>query len=118
MLNVNWGHCTNNSWCNFLGLNLADSYFDGLEGVYIIWHGGNNAKTVRVGQGIIRDRITVHRGEAEILEYKNLGLFVTWAVVSKEKRDGIERFLAEELKPLVGEAYPDAEPIKVNLPWE
>lgn len=117
MLDVNWGHCTNDSWCSFLDLNLANSYFDCLEGVYIIWHGGNNAKTVRVGQGIIRDRIAVHRDEDEILEYKNLDLFVTWAQVSKKDRGGVEKFLAEELNPLVGKMYPDVELIEINLPW-
>jgi hypothetical protein len=39
------------------------------------------------------------------------------ANVAPPLRDGIERYLAETLKPKVGEAFPQAPPIAVNLPW-
>jgi hypothetical protein len=66
-----WMKCGNepeSKWCNLLALNLEHKHFNDLEGVYIIWHGGKGeieAATVRVGQGIIRDRLTEHRKDKE-----------------------------------------------------
>jgi hypothetical protein len=88
-----------------------------MEGVYIIWHGGNQPCTVRVGQGIIRDRIAQHRQDRDILAYQNLGLYVTWASVPGNQRDGVERYLGDQLSPKVGSRRPDVSPITVNLPW-
>jgi hypothetical protein len=87
-----------------------------MEGVYIIWHGGDNGATVRVGQGIIRDRLKAHRDDPQINAYTNLGRFVTWASVSQDYRDGVEAFLAEKLNPMVGERFPTRTPIEVNWP--
>lgn len=113
-LSVTWGKCLEGKWCNFLNLNLANEFFDNLEGVYIIWQ--RNGTVIRVGQGIIRDRLTAHRNDEKILAYKKDGLFVTWAEVPTRQRDGVERYLAEHFKPLIGEKFPDVDPIEVNLP--
>jgi len=84
----------------------------------VIWHGGPNARTVYVGQGEpVRDRLAAHRNDRRITQYSNGGLSVTWAKVDAAQRDGIERYLADTLSPLVGEAHPAAQPIPVNLPW-
>jgi len=88
-----------------------------MEGVYIIWHGGQDPATVRVGQGFISDRIKAHREDPDILAYKEYTLFVTWARVEKNYRDGIERYLTETLNPKVGSHFPDVYPIEVNPPW-
>lgn len=112
-----WNKCEGNAWCPFLTVNLSHSHFVGMEGVYVIWHGGQQAWTVYVGQGKIADRIAAHRNEANILQYSPSGLFVTWAPVDKASRDGVERYLADQLHPKVGAAHPDAWPIQVNFPW-
>ncbi len=88
-----------------------------LEGLYVIWHGGQTPWTVYVGQGAIADRLRAHRQEQGILQYSHLGLFVTWAQVDAANRDGVERFLAEQLRPRAGTRVPNAQPISVNLPW-
>lgn len=112
---VDWTRVDEHRWYNFLTLNLDHEYFNGLEGVYIIWHGGESPKAVRIGQGVIGDRLKEHRQDPEILLYKNLGLYVTWAKVDSWYRDGIERYLSEQYVPLVGVRFPDAQPIVVNL---
>ena len=117
IMDVYWNKCQGNNWCDLLTLNLSHEHFNNMEGVYIIWHGGQNSATIRVGQGFIRDRLSVHRTEPEILKYKPYGLFVTWVRVSANQRDGVERYLAERLNPKVGSRFPDADPIVVNLPW-
>src|SRR5437867_12060421 len=110
-LQVDWIKCAGGGWCPLLTVDLNDAHFDNFEGVYIIWHGGQNPWTVRVGQGLIRDRLAAHRQDEQILEYSHLGLFVTWARVSVANRDGVERYLAEVLQPKIGSRFPDALPI-------
>ena len=98
-------------------MDLAHASFDALAGVYVIWHGGQNPRWVRVGKGMIRDRLTAHRADSAVLAYGKFGtLFVSWAEVPTACRDGVESFLAESLKPLVGDRFPDCDPIPVNLP--
>lgn len=95
--------------------NVSDS------GVYIIWHRASAtipARVVRVGQGDITDRASFHRKDQTVLAYGRFGdLMITWAVVSVFQRDGVERYLAEYWKPLIGDRFPDVEPIEVNSPW-
>lgn len=113
-MNLLWGTCGDNgSWCGFLAVNLAHSYFDGKEGVYIIWQG--KGPIIKVGQGNLRDRLSAHRREQEIIVFDNL--FVTWAVVPAQNRDGVECYLANRLNPRIGRVFPNVVPIEVNLPW-
>jgi hypothetical protein len=114
-LNVHWIKC-GDVWCSLNSVNLQDSHFDGLEGIYIIWHGGNTPTTVRVGQGVIRDRLAAHRNDPKVQAYSNLGLYVTWISVAQPYRNGMEAFLAQSFKPLVGEHFPNRTPIEVNFP--
>ena len=85
-------------------------------GVYVIWHSGNPAPVVRVGQGDIAARLKCHQTDKDVLKYLTHGLWVTWASVSANLRDGIERYLADRYSPLVGDCYPNAVPVPVNLP--
>jgi hypothetical protein len=115
MIGVSWVKCGNgNNWCPFESVDL-----DGVDakGIYVIWYNGNPGRVVRVGQGDVKDRLTKHRVDKQILAYKDKGLLVTWASVSSSQRDGIERYLADQYSPLVGDAYPDVLPIAVNSPW-
>ena len=115
---LSWNKCEGSAWCPFLTVNLRHPHFQNLEGVYIIWHGGQNPATVYVGQGNIADRLAQHRLDPRILQYSSLGLFVTWASVpAGPLRDGIERYLADKLEPKVGVGYPNVVPIAVALPW-
>lgn len=118
-MNVTWIKCGTGSgiWCPLENLDL-DSLGD-VAGVYIIWHEGNPGRTVHVGQGApIKDRLEEHRGDAGICAYRLFGkLRVTWASVPAPLRDGVERYLADALVPLVGHARPGVQPIAVNSPW-
>ncbi|MBY0473312.1 hypothetical protein K2Q00_03475 [Patescibacteria group bacterium] len=88
-----------------------------MVGVYIIWHGGLSPAVVRIGQGIIRDRLASHRDDPTIMAYKHLGLFVTWAPVHSSKLDAVERYLADTWKPKVGDRFPNVLPLAVTSPW-
>ena len=76
---------------------------------------------VRVGQGDIEDRLRSHRIDTDITKYAGLNqetpLLVTWASVTPQHRDGVERYLADTLKPLEGRRYPNVLPTRIVLPW-
>jgi hypothetical protein len=113
-MTLNWNKCVGGIWCPFETVNL-----DGVgevSGVYLIWHGGANPRWVRVGQGNIKERLSVHRNDPQILAYRPHGLFVTWAAVPAAQLDGVEAYLFDQCKPLVGERCPDCNVIPVNLP--
>lgn len=87
-------------------------------GVYIIWHGGSTPRVVRVGQGDIAERLTAHRGDPIILAYEKFGtLYVTWAAVPVRLVDGVERYLAERWRPLIGDRFPHVAPLAVSSPF-
>ena len=117
-MQISWNKCQNDNWCSLNTVDLNHSHFDGMEGVYVIWYLGNPGATVRIGQGVIRDRLQSHRQGNEIQAFSSLGLFVTWASLQLQYRDGVEAYLGEKLKPIVGDRFPNAAPIAVNLPWE
>jgi hypothetical protein len=114
MHTVKWATCGNDGhWCSLDLLNLEPLGHTG--GVYAIWHEGNPSRIVRVGQGNIADRLAAHRRDPKIAAYRAFGtLRVTWAVLPEWMWDGVERYLAEYLQPLVGDAFPDVLPIAVN----
>jgi hypothetical protein len=116
-MQLSWLKCQGEVWCQLANVNLDHSHFDHMNGVYIIWHGGQQPWTVYVGQGYIRDRLTSHRQDPRIQVFASLGLYVTWAVVPDQARDGVECYLASRLQPRVGERCPDTTPVEVNLPW-
>jgi len=115
-LQVRWGTTANNLWCP-----LRNNDFSTLvgSGVYIIWGG---QRTVKVGQsddseGIGR-RLSSHSRDTTILDYEQfLGiLFVTWANLLPQYLNGVERFLGDHYRPIIGDRFPNAVPISVNLP--
>lgn len=116
MIHLYRNKCQNNNWCDLLQLNLNHEHFNNMEWVYIIRHWWPNSRVVRVWQWIIKDRLSEHRENKDILRYQNLGLFVTWASVNAQYRDWVEKYLWDTLKPLVWERFPECSPIVVNLP--
>src|SRR5262245_13817773 len=73
MLTVKWVTCGDH-WCSLENLDLktAKGY-----GIYIIWHEGNPGYVVHIGQGVIADRLSVHRNDDEILAYVRTALFAS-----------------------------------------
>jgi hypothetical protein len=108
---------------NWISLDTFNFSTIATFGVYIIWHGKwitslTPARTIRVGQGNIWQRLPEHHSDPAVTWYRQFGpLAVTWATVSPLLVDGVERFLASRLNPLIGDRFPNAVPIAVNLPW-
>jgi hypothetical protein len=115
MLNVTWVKSTANTW---LPLHFNIAKMDSTSGVYVIWHAGQSPWTVRVGQGDIAARLAAHGNDTAILAHASKGpLHVTWAALQAGYLDGVERYLADQLQPLVGDRHPAVVPVPVNLPW-
>jgi len=115
-MSVNWVLCEGSVWCNFFTVNLSNSHFHNLEGVYVIWC--DDGPCLRVGQGDIRDRLGAHRIHPDFRAYKDHNVLVTWASVEAVHRDGVELYLAQELQPVMGQRFPEVTPIPVNLPGQ
>lgn len=131
MITVHWQKCMKNSfWCPLnekllndgrLEARLGD-YSAGISGVYIIWTGTENNRTVlKVGSGIIKDKLAAHLKDPEIQAYKPTRLYVTWAstlstIGSEKIQRGIEKFLEIVFKPKLVEYLPDVDLVMVNLP--
>jgi hypothetical protein len=115
MQSVSWIISKAGSYLEFEEFNLASASG---TGVYIIWHKGQPGRVVKVGQGDIPSRLGVHRRDSAICAYRQRGtLLVTWAIVPAYQLDGIERYLGDYWKPLVGDRFPDVTPIAVNQPF-
>ena len=117
---VSWARHLRGGWYSFKWANLKILGMS--EGIYILWYPETEARpfqAVYVGQGIIRNRIDHHRGNHSRILHKVVARYLrlTWTIVpSVIDRNAIERYLAETLQPLVGEAWPDVLPVRVNLP--
>jgi hypothetical protein len=117
-LQVFWNKCLPDAWCPLATVNLEHSHFDSMDGVYIIWHGGNSPRTVYIGTGRIRDRLRAHRIEpGGVQTYSSLGLFVTWAAVVSDRQAGVAHYLADQFAPLLPLQRPDVPPEEVNKPF-
>jgi len=66
----------------------------------------------------LQSPVSAHRSEKEFLINANVDIWVTWAKVDNQTyRDGIETYLAIQLKPIIGSQHLYVLPISVNLPW-
>ncbi len=130
MITVQWQRCLKNSlWCQFNEKLLSNSRFEtrfgdhsvSISGVYILWTGIDNRTVLKVGSGIIKDKLEAHLRDPEVQAYKPTKLYVTWAstlsvIGAKEIQKGVEKFLDIVFKPKLAEHLPDVDLVMVNLP--
>lgn len=115
MPHYNWAKLPDNKYCSLNSLALEN--VQNTKGVYVIWQSLPYPRTIRLGQGYIGQRLSAHRLDKEVMAYQSQGeYYASWITPPAAYLDGIERYLAEKLKPLVGDAFPVAAPIEVNLP--
>jgi len=97
-MNVKWIKCQGRRILSLEHRQLRARALNGLEGVYIIWHGGLTPTTVFVGHGAIRERLAFHRSDPAVQVFSNLGLFTTWAAISAAGANRRSAFLMNQLK--------------------
>ena len=130
MITAQWQRCLKNSlWCQFNEKLLSNGRFEtrlgdhsvNISGIYIIWTGIDNRTVLKVGSGIIKDKLEEHLRDPEIQAYKPTRLYVTWAstlsvIGAEEIQKGVEKFLDIVFKPKLAEHLPDIDLVMVNLP--
>ena len=141
-MNVNWQKCLYNLfWCRLDSELLNDPRLElrlqtrfgllrtDIVGVYIIWAGIDNRTILKVGSGIIKQRLGKHLKDPKVQAYRSKGLYATWAYIApafkidgtlENRAEGVERFVGGLLKPVLAERFPKkVDPIMVNLPmWD
>ena len=130
MITVQWQRCLKNSlWCQFNEKLLSNGRFEtrlgdhsvNISGIYIIWTGIGDRTVLKVGSGIIKDKLEEHLRDPEIQAYKPTRLYATWAstlsvIGVEEIQKGVEKFLDIVFKPKLAEHLPDIDLVMVNLP--
>ena len=111
-----WAKSIDNKWLNLSNLDLTNLH---ATGVYLIWHGGENPRIVRIGQGNIAARLAAHRLNHQIMRYVESGpMMVTWAEIDDQAtRDGIETYLVKQFTPLIKDKVPEVRPIQASSPF-
>lgn len=116
--NLAWRKCPQNTWHSLLELSFGADSWAGLQGIYMIWHGGEKPAVVYVGQGNIKDELAKHQEDLEILRFREKGLFVSWAEVGPAYRQGAQKYLINLWQPKLNNIFLNFIPVKVNAPWE
>jgi hypothetical protein len=114
-VHLNWVKGTGDTWCSLDYLNLSRVK---VHGVYIIWKAGSQPRVstvIRVGRGDIATRLDEERSDPKVSRH-GPGLLVTWAEVDILYSGGVEVYLAQQLRPHVGERFPLSPAVEVNLP--
>ena len=116
MIELQWIKSIDYKWLDFMRLDLNQVRG---SGVYVIWHGGENPRVVRVGQGELAKKLALHRESPRLMWYASQGkLFVTWAEISSSAhRDGIETYLTQLFVPLLADRVPSVQPLPVRSPF-
>lgn len=102
-------------------LDPAEVGLSGKGGVFLIWHGGVKPEWVYVGHAPDMASALLEIGKnKEVTYYENRGgLFVTWSFILADYRDGVVKFLQENLPTIVESAntYPEnTQPVPVFSP--
>lgn len=116
-LNVQWVKSVVGDYLDLLRLDLTSSYFsEARSGVYVIWYAGpGKSAVIRVGQGNIHDELSIRKADPQIAQFSSQGqLKVSWIVIDQKNFDGVEVYLYDYYKPLVGERKAGVQSIPVN----
>ena len=109
-MRVKWVRYKKKGWCALNNLNLENI---STIGIYVIWK--PQSYVVRIGQGDIASELHSLRNNPKITQFGR-DLLVTWASVSEDHLDGVERFLYEQFSPMNADRVPNARMVQVNLP--
>ncbi len=101
-----WYRTAKGGFPQLFSLEPEEVGLSGKGGVFLIWHGGVRPEWVYVGHSPDMAQSLFDIGKnKEVTDYENRGgLFVTWAFVLEEYRDGVVKFLQENLPTIVASA--------------
>ena len=116
-MQLSWIKRSNQSWHKLLELDFAS--LAGVHGVYVLWHGGFPSRVVRVGSGDLGEELRACCCDARVMDCQRYGpLFVTWAAAALAGAAGVQRHLADRLRPLIEDsADPQVAALAANAPF-
>ena len=98
-----WVKSPSGRFHRFIVLDAEKAGLSGIGGIYAFWHGGVRPEWVYIGKS--DDLAATFRELAGNKDIRNYdlrgGLFVSWALIREEYRNGALRFLNDSMKPLV-----------------
>jgi hypothetical protein len=91
-----------------------------IYGVYLLYHDREPQRPLLIGKGEIRRHFQIVANDPEIAAFSVLGLLrATWAAVPEQYAAGVERYLVEQLDPIIRQnPIGSAARVPVNLPLE
>ena len=119
--NVSWVTSPKGQFYNFLNLEPEAIGLSGAAGVYIIWLGGRWPEWLFIERTEdFAMSFKELQSNQDILRYEREGrLYVTWAEIRPEFRDGVVQFLNQVIPPVIPSTNPPSEdepPIAVIPP--
>ncbi len=118
---VHWVTSPKGQYYNFLNLEIEDIGLSDAGGIFVIWLGGRWPEWLFIGRS---DDLEISLGDLQsnrdILRYSREGhLYVTWAEIREEFRDGVVQYLNQIIPPTLPNPNPpdeDEPPIAVFPP--
>jgi hypothetical protein len=112
---VEWQRHAEGHWCQ---LEKLDPPPPAEPGVYIIWHGGARPRVLRVGHGVLADRLAELGEDPRLCSYRRYGtLFVTWAEISQDLARGAAKYIANRFRPVHTDALTGVTTVPVTAPF-
>lgn len=122
VLDIPWSKNKGGKFRRLPFLEIKQEHLDGIEGIYIVWHGGAKPGWVYVGMtdDLAMDLHDVKQNKDIMSLDVRGGLFVTWQTFPASQAKGIFAFLSDVLQPEVrnpdAESYRNVTPIKIIPP--
>lgn len=98
-----WARSPRGLFYRLVHLDPEAEGLSGIGGVLVVWHDGVRPEWVYVSAATdLAAAIHALADNADVMSYEvNGGLFVTWALLRSEHRDGAVAYLADRLRPAV-----------------
>ena len=118
-----WGRTRAGKFYRLPHLDPEKEDLAGVSGVFVIWHAGVRSRWVHVGHADdLAAALHAVVGNPEVMSYeRNGGLYVAWARIHPDHREGVAAHLTGALRPSVATAEPlpdDVVPIPVLAPGQ
>lgn len=111
-----WNRCEGGAWGELFAVDFDDPHFDKLQGVFVVWQGGDKPAAIRVGGGALREGLKAVKADPAVEPFRGNTLLVSWAKADPAVLPGMEKYLHEALKPKTGGPPPTVPPQPVTPP--
>jgi hypothetical protein len=110
---IPWQRDEHGYFFRLLRLHPAEAGLSGIGGVYVMWHRGVRPQWIYMGAtDDLGESIGQARDTQEVLSFEGRGsVYVTWAPIKSEYRDGVAVYLRNSLNPEIGIVFAPDRPL-------